>query len=259
MKHPKPDISWVFFFVFLFLLSSVSPVYAQSDFCPGSVTMDASASCLECAQTKTCNQDERCMRAQCCLCRCYPQCCYKQPDTDCSRYSCSCDDGGSVPPDENGDGTFIVLIGTLLVGGGIGAAILKARNKSSASEKKDTPEKKDDKKEKKAVRYVLQLSKDTLQVSVDKPDSFTVTVWKLLETGEYIQQPGAPIQVSGPSIPGLLVQPKSGMGTLQGTVSLSKPAPVTSADLTISASAGGMTQKAMVHVTIEQSLQVGFE
>jgi hypothetical protein len=49
------------------------------------------------------------------------------------------------------------------------------------------------------------------------------------------------------------------MGTLQVTVSLSKPVPVTSAELTISASAGGMTQKATVHVTIEQSLQVGFE
>ena len=111
-------VSWVFFIVFAFFLLSLAPTSAQSDFCPGSVTMDASASCLECAQTKTCNQDERCMRAQCCLCRCYPQCCYKQPDTDCSRYSCSCDDGGSLSPDGGeGDGTFIVIIGTLLIVG----------------------------------------------------------------------------------------------------------------------------------------------
>lgn len=252
-------ISWIFLIVFASFLLSQAPVNAQSDFCPGSVMMDASASCLECAQTKTCNQDERCMRAQCCLCRCYPQCCSWLPDTDCSRYSCSCDDGGSLPPDDGeGDVTFIVLIGTLLIGGGIGAAILKARNKPPASEKKGIPEKKEDKKDKKAVRYVLQLSKDTLQVSDDTPDSFTVTVWKLLETGEYIPQPGAPIQISYPSV-GLLVRPQTGMGTLKTTVSLSKPVSVSSVDLTISASAGGMTQKATVHVTIEQSLQVGFE
>ncbi|MCA1915167.1 hypothetical protein [Methanospirillum hungatei] len=220
---------------------------------------DASAACLECAQTKTCTQDERCMRAQCCLCRCYPQCCYKQPDTDCSRFSCSCNDGGSVPPDRNGDGTFIILIGGLLVAGAIGAAVLKTRKKPAEPVQKDSGLKKEEKKEQKLVRYVLQLSKDTVRVSGDKNDSFTVTIWKLLETGEYIKQPGAPIQVSGPSIPGLLVHPNSGMGTLQVTVSLSKPVPVTSAELTISASAGGMTQKATVHITIEQSLQVGFE
>jgi hypothetical protein len=152
---------------------------------------DASAACLECAKTKTCTQDERCLRAQCCLCRCYPNCCFQQAETDCSRFSCSYNDGGSVSPDGNGDGTFIILIGGLLAAGGIGAAVLKARNKPAAPVQKGTALKKEEEKEKKAVRYVLQLSKDMVRVSGDKPDSFSVTVWKLLETGEYIKQPGA--------------------------------------------------------------------
>jgi hypothetical protein len=43
------------------------------------------------------------------------------------------------------------------------------------------------------------------------------------------------------------------------TVSLSEPSDVTSANLTVHASAGGRDFSAQVGITIEASLQVGFE
>jgi len=94
---------------------------AQQNFCPASAAEDASMACYECYQTHTCNQDERCIKAQCCLAKCYPAC-GGRTGPECSRYSCACKGEGSsdeVVGDGMGDGIWIVIIGMLviLVGG----------------------------------------------------------------------------------------------------------------------------------------------
>jgi hypothetical protein len=152
----------------------------------------------------------------------------------------------AAPPE---DSSWVVIVGGLAVVAVAAAAIarmLKNRPKKKGEQPPD--------------QYILQLSKDTLKVSLKKSDSFTVTAWKVTEDGGFVAVPTAQIRVTPPrNIPELVIEPAAGNGSLAPSVSLrSFPGSVTGV-ITITASSGGQTVSADVKVTVEGTPDIEFD
>ncbi len=148
-----------------------------------------------------------------------------------------------------GDGGWVLVVGGL---GALGAAAVVAIRKMQNQPKKEG--------EKPRTTYILQLSKDKLSVSTSKKDSFSAKVWIVDETGQYAPVPSAHITVSPRSaVDGLVITPGSGIGSVDVTISLSKPVPVKSAELLVRAQAGPGGKEGIVSVQFEPELRVGFE
>jgi hypothetical protein len=109
-------------------------------------------------------------------------------------------------------------------------------------------------------QYILQLSKDTVKVSPQKSDSFTVTAWMVTGEGGIVPVPSALIRaIPPPNIPDLSLDPASGNGSLAPSVSLRHfPGSVTGI-ITITASAGGRNVSTDVKVTIEGEADIEFD
>jgi len=155
-----------------------------------------------------------------------------------------------------------VAVGVVV--GGVGGVAAKAadmaRKRKEAQKGEENTEKDSEEEEDEGpIGYILQLTKDSLKVSVTKSDSFTATTWKVEKDGSYSHESSASIEIDVPDVAGLVVDQTSGAGTLPVTVSLSGPSDATTATLTVNASAGGKDFSATVTVTIEATMQVGFE
>lgn len=158
---------------------------------------------------------------------------------------CQCD--CIVTPPES-EFPWVVIVGSLAVvavAAGL-IAILRGKPKKKGQQ---PPE-----------QYILQLSKDTVKVSPQKSDSFTVTAWKVTEEGGILPVPSALIRaIPPPNIPDLSLDPASGNGSLTPSVSLRHfPGSVTGV-ITITASAGGKSVTADVKVTIEGEADIEFD
>jgi hypothetical protein len=157
-----------------------------------------------------------------------------------------------VPPDEEHDIPWVVIIGGLAVAGIAAVAISKGLGKKKPGEKEE---------KKGTVRYILQITPtDTIKVGPNKPGSFTATAWKVDEKGVPSQAGNATITIVPPAgIPGLSVAPASGMGSVIATVSLDRPAGVDTAQIKVTASVGGKGISANITVTFEAETKIEFD
>lgn len=150
------------------------------------------------------------------------------------------------PPE---DSSWVVIVGGLAVVA-VAAAVIARMLKNRPKKKGEQP----------PEQYILQLSKDTLKVSLKRSDSFTVTAWKVTEDGGFVAVPTAQITVTPPrNIPGLVIQPATGNGSLTPSVSLRTFPGSVSGVITITASAGGRTVSADVKVTAEGTPDIEFD
>ena len=244
----------------LIFVSVLAPgAWAQSDpnFCPGDQFMSAQEACLSCAQTRTCNQDTRCIRATCCLQKCYPACAV-YTSYDCSGISCSCDVGG-------GDLTWIVVVGVgalVVIGGAIAVSRGKRKDTPPAVKPapvKPEPGKKDEKEKKEATQYILQLSNDVVKIGKDSPAKVIITVWKQVGNAAPVLAPEAAIMLSiKPENEGVKVIPSKGQGKLESTFSLVGTASATELTCTVTASAGKTGTSAVIRITVDQQMHMEF-
>ena len=243
--------SQLFFYIisilFIFTLVSIPATSAQQDFCPAVAVQDASMACYQCYQTRNCNQDERCIKAQCCLAKCHPAC-GGRVGSECSRYSCACENentGGGVDGDGLEDNTWIVIIGVLVVLGGGLALGIKKFSTHKVSEKEE------EKNEKEQTRYILQLSTDHVTVTPDSPARLNVTAWKIVGSRSPAPAPEAAITLTvAAGNEGLSVSPSSGTGSVQVTISLVSQVAKSPVLVTVTASAGKSSVSSQVVVDI---------
>ncbi len=157
-----------------------------------------------------------------------------------------------------GDVPWLPVVGGLAIVAVAAVLISKGLGKKKPEEKKSVDK---EKKDEGPAGYILQITpSDTLDVSTQKPGTFTATVWKVDRAGATTRAPGASIRVIPPAgVPGLTVVPLSGMGSVSVSVSLSGPAPVDSARIQVSASAGGGGTSANVTVNFEAETEIEFD
>lgn len=152
-----------------------------------------------------------------------------------------------APPPE--DGSWVVIVG--------GLAAVAAAAAGIAILLKNRPKKKG---EQPPEQYILQLSKDTLKVSLKKGDSFTASVWKVTGEAGLVPVPTATIQVtSPPGIPGLIVAPSTGQGSLTPVVTLSRSSGKPTASIAVTASDRGGSVSAKVTVKFEEEAGIEFD
>jgi hypothetical protein len=160
--------------------------------------------------------------------------------------------GTPLPPEGPG-------IPWLPIAGGIAAVAIAAAAIAKGLRKKKPDDGK--KKDEGPAGYILQISPtDTIKVSTKKGGSFTVTAWKVDENGGISRANNASISlVPPPGVPGMSVVPVSGMGSVNVSVSIDKPASVNSAKIQVNASAGGAGISAFVTVNFEAETEIEFD
>ena len=152
-----------------------------------------------------------------------------------------------APPAE--DSSWVVIVGGLAVVAVAAAAIARMLKNRPKKKGEQPPE-----------QYILQLSKDTLKVSLKESDSFTASVWKVTEELGLVPVPTATIQVTPPTgIPGLTVTPSTGQGSLTPVVSLSRSPGKATASIAVTASDRGGSVSAKVTVTFEEETAIEFD
>jgi hypothetical protein len=159
--------------------------------------------------------------------------------------------GGSSPPESDDGLPWVVIVGALAVlgaAGFAGAKLLGGKKKTAAAGK---PEEKKKKKEQEKVRYILQLSTDRLTVTADATAHLTVTAWKIIGDTPSAPAPEAAITLTiPPEDRGLSVQPPSGQGTVEASVSLVSQVSRNPVTITVTASAGKSSISSTVTVEI---------
>jgi hypothetical protein len=159
--------------------------------------------------------------------------------------------GTTASTDESGI-PWVPVIGIAAVA--IAAIALANRMRKPKSGDK---EKKDDG----PVGYILQISPaDTITISTEKPGSFTASAWKVDEKGTASPANNASITlVPSAVLPGLSIEPLSGMGSVDVTVSLDEPAGTDGITIQVNASAGGGGTSTTVRVNFEAETSIEFE
>ena len=159
--------------------------------------------------------------------------------------------GTQFPPEE--PFPWLVVVGGLAVVGVGALAVLKGLRDKKPGEK--------EKKDQGPAGYILQISPtDTIKVSTKERGSFTATAWKVGENGALSRAGNASITIVPPrDIQGLSVVPGSGMGSVNVSVSLEKPATVGSAKIQVNASAGGKGISTFVTVNFEEEANIEFD
>jgi hypothetical protein len=180
--------------------------------------------------------------------------CYSCDPAVCAKYGITCRNSPPVtqPPPEEPFPWMVVV-------GGLAAVAIAAVAAAKLLGKKAPEEK--EKKKQKAVRYILQISPtDTIEVSTKEPGSFTAAAWKVDENGALSRADDASISVTPPeSIPGLVVTPLSGTGSVTPQVSLGQPAGSKSAKIQVTASVEGNGISTFVTLNFETETNIEFD
>jgi hypothetical protein len=140
------------------------------------------------------------------------------------------------------------------------SAILSAASvlvkKSKGKSQKETNQKE---KEKETVGYILQLSADRIPVGPGKPGLLMATAWRVNAAGGRVLASEAALTAEPPKEPaGLKVQPLSGQGRLQMSISMEEAAASAEVPMTVKAAAPGGATSATVTLSIESDMTVEF-
>lgn len=154
-------------------------------------------------------------------------------------------DGGG-PGDTGGDD---VPPWKIAVGAAAAAAAIAAVAKTLASRRAKKPSRPPQ------YGYVLQLSAKVVEVEWGVPASLTVTAWRVDERGGHTLASDVPIEISTPDS-ALVIQPRSGTGTLTCQLSLDGQPRARTLDLEIKARGGAQTITATVTARIGLAVEV---
>jgi hypothetical protein len=153
---------------------------------------------------------------------------------------------------------WTLVIGALAVAGVIGGAAFVAVSKRGGKPTKTTPPpvgvpqktKPDEKKQQEEVRYILQMSTDTVRVGAGTPAEVRIAAWKQAGSSPPVPAPEATIWlVLPPSVPELTVVPMRGSGSITPRLSVTKPPSAKTATVAVHASAG--TQEFVATLVVE--------
>ncbi len=135
---------------------------------------------------------------------------------------------------ENDDGLWTIAVGVFI--GAVIAAIIRRRRKPKNTKNKEKDNPKEKKKEE--AEYILQISRDTIQLVKNKPSSLTIHVWKVTDEGKFPTDATIGIENNEKA---LQIRPVNGKGTLKSKLTL-KDFPSNSLfTITVVANAGGHT------------------
>ena len=147
--------------------------------------------------------------------------------------------------------------------GGLAASavlITAIANILAINRKKRTEAKKPDQDPDEVVGYVLQLSADTVTVSSQQPGQLSAAVWQVMASGATRAAMDASIEVDVPAwaVEFLRMQPISGTGRIDGTLSITKSPASQEVSMTVRASGPKGGASATVKIMVQLDYDIDF-
>lgn len=149
-------------------------------------------------------------------------------------------------------------IGAVTAAAALAAAVKKSKKKPPPPPPAQKPSEKQKEKKERKIAYILQLSRDSIELTPEKTETLMVKAWRA-ENGQYSPAPEASLSIEmAPEIEGLLVSPRNARGELNLSISLQGSPAVSETSLTVRGSAGGGSTSATVSVKIRLSATMEF-